>query len=165
MQKTPFTDFACSVARSLDVIGEWWTPLILRDLFLGLGRFEDLQRDLDIPRNVLAARLKTLVDHGVVVKVPYRDGRIRHAYELTEKGRDFVTTLIALMDWGDRWMTPAGGPPLRPIHAGCGGAVQARAVCRDCGASVDSSQITCVAGPGTRPVRGTSLVARAILEG
>jgi DNA-binding HxlR family transcriptional regulator len=160
MQRTSFADISCSVARALDIVGEWWTPLILRDIFLGVKRFEQIQLDLGIPRKVLAARLATLVEHDVLRRVPYRDGRIRHEYELTERGRDFVTTLVALMNWGDRWLVKEDGVPVRAIHTGCGGELVSTLICQKCGEATDSLHAHGEAGPGARTGKGTAFVGR-----
>jgi DNA-binding HxlR family transcriptional regulator len=160
MQRTSFSDFACSVARTLDVVGEWWSPLIMRDIFLGVTRFDRIQEDLGIPRKILAARLATLVQHGVLERVPYRDGRIRHEYHLTEKGRDFLTALIALMNWGDRWLVGPEGVPVRVVHNGCGGNVVAHLACSACCEIVANSEIHGEAGPGARIVKGTAFLGR-----
>lgn len=161
MQRTPFSDFACSVARTLDVVGEWWTPLILRDVFLGVSRFDKIQEDLSIPRKVLAARLTSLVENGVLERRPYRDGRIRHEYHMTERGRDFVTTLVALMNWGDKWIPLPAGQPIHAVHTGCGGDLEVRMICTTCGAAVTSGGVHGEAGSGALGIRGTAFVARA----
>jgi DNA-binding HxlR family transcriptional regulator len=160
MQRTSFSDFACSVARTLDVVGEWWSPLILRDVFLGVTRFDKIQEDLGIPRKVLAERLATLVEHGVLERTPYRDGRIRHEYHLTEKGQDFLTSLIALMNWGDRWLAGPEGLPVKTRHRECGGDVHAHLICGCCGESVANDAIHCEAGPGARASKGTAILGR-----
>jgi DNA-binding HxlR family transcriptional regulator len=160
MQRTSFADISCSVARALDVVGEWWTPLILRDVFLGVKRFEQIQMDLGIPRKVLAARLATLVNNDVLARVPYRDGRIRYEYELTERGRDFVTTLVSLMNWGDRWLVKDEGVPVHAIHSGCGGELVSTLICRKCGKPADSHHVHGEAGPGARTGKGTAFAGR-----
>lgn len=161
MARTSFADFACSVARTIEVVGEWWTPLILRDIFLGLTRFDAIAADLGIPRKVLAERLAKLVEHGVLTRVAYRDtGRTRHEYRLTEKGADFLTTLVALMDWGDRWQPLPEGPPTRAEHQGCGGRVTARLVCTECGAMPQAHAVVATAGPGVAAHKGTAVLGR-----
>ena len=162
MQRTSFSDFSCSVARALDVVGEWWTPLILRDVFLGVTRFDAIQKDLSIPRKVLSARLAMLVQNGVLIPTPYRDGRLRNEYHLTERGHDFVTTLIALMNWGDRWIPDPRGRPLLARHDDCGGSVEARLVCTKCGVLVGSDEVHAEPGPGAQARRGTAFVARKL---
>lgn len=165
MQRTSFSDFACSVAKTLDVVGEWWTPLILRDVFLGVTKFDLIQQDLGIPRKVLSERLSVLVDHGVLSRHAYRDGRTRYEYQLTEKGNDFITALIAMMNWGDRWLAGPNGAPLQVLHAGCGGTVKAQLVCDNCGKGVAHEDLQTQAGPGAREARGTAVVSRkAILS-
>jgi len=105
MVKKSFSDMACSLAQALDVIGEWWSMLIVRDFFLGNGvrRFEQLRDSLGISRNILTERLKTLTEAGVIERVPIQEGGKRCAYQLTEKGTDLLPTLIAMTQWGDKW--------------------------------------------------------------
>ncbi|HEX3452697.1 MAG TPA: helix-turn-helix domain-containing protein, partial [Solirubrobacteraceae bacterium] len=112
MKRTSLNDHPCSIARSLEVVGEWWTPLILRDVFYGLRRFGDLQEDLGISANVLADRLATLVREGVLETRVYRERPERREYVLSEKGRELLPALLALMRWGDRWgwQDEAGAP-------------------------------------------------------
>jgi DNA-binding HxlR family transcriptional regulator len=110
MHRTSFAAMHCSIARTLEVAGEWWTPLILRDIALGITRFDDLQRDLGISRKVLTQRLDTLVAGGVLERQPYQQHPPRHQYLLTAKGRDLVPVLFALMAWGDRWAAGAVAP-------------------------------------------------------
>ena len=104
MHRTSFEDMNCSIARSLEVIGEWWTPLILRDAFFGVTRFDEFQQRLGIARNILAARLDTLVDHGVLERRPYDEARGRYDYVLTDKGKALWPVLVALRQWGDEWV-------------------------------------------------------------
>lgn len=105
MVKKSFGDMHCSLALALDVIGEWWSLLILRDFFLGGGtrRFEQLRNSLGISRNILTARLNTLTEARVIERVPVAEGGKRCAYQLTDKGRDLLPALVAMMQWGDRW--------------------------------------------------------------
>ncbi len=105
MVKKSFSDMACSVAQAMDVIGEWWSMLIVRDFFVGGGRrrFEQLRDSLGISRNILTERLRTLTEAGVIKKVPLQEGGRRYAYELTDKGRDLLPVTIAIMQWWDRW--------------------------------------------------------------
>jgi len=131
----------CSVARALEVVGERWSLLIVRDAFLGLSRFSDFQRSLGIARNVLAQRLEHLVAEEVLEK---RDG----GYFLTRKGRELAPALHQLMKWGDRHYAPAEGPPRLTPHRGCGGRVEGDLVCDRCGAHVRPGEIELVPGPG-----------------
>src|SRR5687767_5069851 len=103
MRRTSFADMNCSIAQALEVVGEWWTLLILRDVFLGVRRFDDFQKRLGIARNVLADRLDTLVERGILERRPYQDRPPRDEYVLTEKGRDLLPVIHALREWGDRW--------------------------------------------------------------
>lgn len=108
MVKKSFSDMACSVAQAMDVIGEWWSMLIVRDFFLGKGqrRFEQLRDSLGISRNILTERLRTLTEAGVIERVPLQEGGRRCAYQLTEKGRDLLPVMVAIMQWWDKWEQP-----------------------------------------------------------
>jgi DNA-binding HxlR family transcriptional regulator len=120
MRRTSFSDMDCSVAQTLEVIGEWWTLLILRDSFQGVRRFDDFQRRLGVARNVLTQRLDRLVEQGILERRQYQDRPPRYEYRLTEKGLDLYPVVIALMDWGDRWATDPDGPPVTLTHKQCG---------------------------------------------
>ena len=134
MDRKSFTGMDCSVAQCLEVVGEWWSMLIVRDAFLGVTRFDDFQRRLGISRNILNDRLNTLVDAGVLTRVPYSEHPPRHDYRLTDKGRDLWPVLTAMRQWGDRYAAPAG-PPLRVTHKACGAVTEAVLVCSSCGES------------------------------
>src|SRR5689334_6277896 len=110
----------CSIARTLSVIGDRWTMLVLRDAFLGVRRFEDFQNDLGLSRHLLTDRLATLVDHGILERRPYSEHPPRHEYRLTPKGIDLYPVIISIAGWGDRWMSGEDGPPLRLRHQPCG---------------------------------------------
>jgi DNA-binding HxlR family transcriptional regulator len=105
----------CSVAQTLEVVGDWWSLLIVRDVFFGVTRFDDIQRRLGIARNTLTDRLDWLCRHGVLDRVPYGDSGSRREYRLTDKGRDLQPVLMAMIAWGDRWGATAEAPPLRQI--------------------------------------------------
>jgi DNA-binding HxlR family transcriptional regulator len=141
----------CSIARALEVVGERWTLLIVRNLFLGLRRFDELQENLGIARNVLAARLEKLVEAGVVETRTYSDRPPRREYVLTDKGRDLWPALISLMEWGDRHVPAPGGPPTVIVHRGCGGTVGSRRTCERCGKALELHQVQATAGPGATP--------------
>jgi DNA-binding HxlR family transcriptional regulator len=126
----------CSVARALEVVGERWTILILRDAFLGVRRFDEFQRSLGVARNVLATRLQRLVDAGLLERVRYQERPERHEYRLTAMGIDLWPTVVALMQWGDRHLAGADGPPLRLEHRDCGGEMTDRRLCAACGAEL-----------------------------
>jgi DNA-binding HxlR family transcriptional regulator len=121
----------CSVAGALAVVGEKWSLLVLREAFLGVRRFADFQRQLGAPKAVLTDRLATLVDQGVLRRVPYQaEGeRQRHEYRLTAKGIDLYPTLVALMQWGDKYLADDGVPPLALEHRDCGFPVHLGLVC------------------------------------
>jgi DNA-binding HxlR family transcriptional regulator len=136
----PWDRSRCSVAGSLAVVGEKWSLLVLREAFLGVRRFADLQRNLGAPRAVLTDRLGTLVDQGILRRVPYRaEGeRQRHEYRLTRKGIDLYPTLVALMEWGDRYLG-GGTAPLALAHRDCGAPVHLRLRC-DAGHTLGSAR-------------------------
>src|SRR5437764_9201647 len=125
-------DDACSIARTLEVIGDRWSILILRDAFRGVRRFDDLQRDLGIARNILTDRLQKLVDHGVLARRQYQDRPARYEYRLTPMGYDLSPALVALMRWGDRYLSEQPGPPLLLTHEACGTAVDQAFICWEC---------------------------------
>lgn len=148
MRHTSLADFHCSVARTIDIIGEWWTPLIVRDAFYGRSRFEDFQRSLGVARNVLAARLDRLVEAGIMERRPYQEHPPRDDYVLTAKGRDLFPVIAALLAWGDRWTAGEAGPPLLLMHEPCGQPATLRPTCDRCGGVLDLSNIRPVPGPG-----------------
>lgn len=148
MKRTSFDDMLCSTARSLDVIGEWWTPLILRDAFFGVRRFEDFQKRLGIARNVLADRLGALVDHGILERRLYEEHPRRSEYVLTRKGRELWPVLEGLRAWGDKWIFGQGNEPLHVVHDTCGNATHGVMTCAECGEPLRASQISIEGGPG-----------------
>ncbi|MFD9726643.1 winged helix-turn-helix transcriptional regulator [Streptomyces sp. NPDC059072] len=107
-QRTHLDDADCSIAQALDVVGDWWTLLIVRDTARGLHRFDELQRELGMSRKVLAERLKLLVEAGVLAREPYQERPVRHEYRLTPRGRGLLPVLVALQDWGDAWILGEG---------------------------------------------------------
>jgi len=134
----------CSLARCLEIVGERWTLLILRDLFFGVRRFSDLQRHLDIPRAVLTARLASLVEAGLVEREPYR---------LTERGADLWPAVHALMQWGEKHESP-GGPRRVFVHLECGTQIGPTGVCPRCEREPAASELEMRVGPGaTAPIR------------
>ena len=140
----------CPVAGSLEVVGERWTLLIVRDVFLGIRRFEDLQRDLGVARNVLQARLERLVENGILVKRPYQERPLRCEYRLTEKGADLWPVLVALLTWGDRYAIE-GERPMILQHRACGGELDDRRRCTACGADVSVTEAIAVRTGAVRP--------------
>jgi DNA-binding HxlR family transcriptional regulator len=147
MERKSFAEMHCSVAQTLEVIGEWWTMLIVRDAFLGVTRFDQLQERLGISRNVLNQRLAHLVEHGVLERVAYSERPPRYDYRLTEKGRDLFPVLTTMRQWGDKYAAP-DGPPLRLRHQACGRYTQAALTCDKCGEPLSSGTVRAVAGPG-----------------
>lgn len=122
----------CSVARTVEQIGERWTFLILRDAFYGIRRFGDFQDSLGIAKNILTTRLTKLVDAGIMYKSLYQEHPPRYEYRLTEKGRDLVPILTTLLAWGDKWATD-GDDPVKLIHTECGAVMHTKTVCGHCG--------------------------------
>lgn len=162
MRQTSFAAMHCSLARTLEVVGDWWSPLILRDLFLGLDRFDQLVADLGIARNLLADRLDTLVAGGVVARTPYQEQPRRHRYALTEAGRELAPVLLALTAWGDKWASTPDGPPLRIRHDACGATTKPTVCCSACGDPLTADQVTAGPGPGIRTAPGTALLTSVL---
>ena len=148
MRRTSFEDMNCSVARTLEVVGEWWSLLIVRDALLGVRRFDDFQARLGISRNVLTQRLQTLVEQGVLERVPYQEHPPRHEYRLTDKGKALWQVVNAMREWGDRWEPRPEGAPTLMIHRGCGEVTHVVPTCAHCGAAIDRSDLKVLPGPG-----------------
>lgn len=138
----------CSVARTVAVIGDRWTLMILRDVFLGIRRFEDFQARLGISRTITAERLKALTDEGVLKKVPYQDRPLRHEYRLTDKGLDLYPVIMAIVNFGDRHYAGEAGPPLLHRHKACGCDFAPVMTCSECHAPVGARDVETRAGPG-----------------
>jgi DNA-binding HxlR family transcriptional regulator len=160
MERKSFANMDCSVAQCLEVIGEWWSMLIVRDAFMGVTRFEDFQRRLGISRNILQQRLTTLVEAGVLVRVPYSDHPPRDDYRLTDKGRDLWPVLTAMRQWGDRHAAPSG-PPVQILHKSCGSVSEPELVCSSCGERVGPRDFKAVPGPGRTESMLASRVGQA----
>ncbi|MBW3620066.1 MAG: helix-turn-helix transcriptional regulator [Actinobacteria bacterium] len=146
---------SCSVSRTVGILGDRWTVLVLREIFNGVRRFADIQEHLGVSRSVLTQRLSQLVDDGVLERRPYQEpgDRPRHEYRLTDLGRDLRPVLVAMMDFGDRHLA-GGEPAVRLLHRDCDGEVHARLVC-DCGHAVTSGREVAIApGPGAEPLAG-----------
>jgi len=141
----------CSVAGALAVVGERWSLLIVRDVLLGLRRFDEIQADLGIARNVLQARLTRLSDHGVLERRLYQERPPRCEYRLTEKGLALWPTMVALMNWGNRYASSPEGPPVLLEHRGCGGSVDEHRICEACGARLAVRDVRALPGPGASP--------------
>jgi DNA-binding HxlR family transcriptional regulator len=149
MERKSFERMSCSVAQCLEVIGEWWTMLIVRDLFLGVRRFDELQERLGIARNVLAQRLAKLVEAEVIEKRAYQENPPRYDYVLTDKGRDLWPVLTAMRQWGDRHAAP-GGAPLEIVHRACGHVSELVMTCKHCGEAVSHRDVQPRRGPGAK---------------
>jgi DNA-binding HxlR family transcriptional regulator len=147
MERKSFQDVDCSVAQCLEVIGEWWTMLIVRDVFLGVRRFDALQRRLGISRNVLTQRLDKLVDDGILRREVYQQRPVRHEYRLTDKGRDLWPVLTAMRQWGDRHAAP-DGPRLQLRHRACDHVAEPTLHCPVCGEDVGPRDYSIVPGAG-----------------
>ena len=141
----------CSIARTVSILGERWTLVILRQAFLGARRFEDYQRGLGIARNMLADRLRTLVDEGILERRPYSEHPPRHEYRLTAKGRDLYPILVTLMQWGDRHGGHEDGAPMVLVHEPCGHEAAPVLTCSACGEALDPRDVRPEPGPGARP--------------
>lgn len=150
---TPEPEPIDTIQRTLEVIGDRWTLLVLRDVFRGVRRFEQLRADLGIARNILTDRLHRLVDAGMLEPVPYQDHPVRHEYRLTAKGLDLSPTLVALMRWGDRWFAD-GEPPTLLVHKTCGSPLEQVLRCPNCDVAVGPVDITSRPGPGRRRALG-----------
>ena len=142
---------ACSVARTVAVIGDRWTLLILRDCFLRVRRFDDFQARLGITRHLLAERLKKLVGYGVLKRVPYQDGPKRYEYILTQKGLDLHPVIMAVVHWGDVHMGDERGRPLLHTHKGCGHDFDPVMICSECGERITARDVHTHPGPGADP--------------
>lgn len=160
MRQTSFAGMHCSLARALEVVGDWWTPLILRDVYLGIDRFADLAEDLGLSRNLLAERLAGLVSNGILRRERCRQRPPRDRYALTEAGRQLIPILVALTAWGDRWQTPEGGPPIRFQHGGHD--AEPVVACGACGSQITSQDLTPKPGPGGQRAPGTMLIAERL---
>jgi DNA-binding HxlR family transcriptional regulator len=151
MQRTSFGSMACSIARTWDVIGEPWSPLIVRNIYMGIGRFDQLQESLGISRKVLAERLRWLTETGVLERREYSARPPRHEYVLTAKGLELFEVLMVMVAWGDKWLAGEAGPPVLYRHQGCGQIGHAELVCSACGDPMHAAGIDVLPGPGSEP--------------
>ncbi|MBI2760110.1 MAG: helix-turn-helix transcriptional regulator [Chloroflexi bacterium] len=136
MRGIRFGEMDCSIARTLDIVGERWALLILREAFNRVRRFEDFQQQLGIARNILTDRLQTLVAHDILERRLYQEHPERFEYRLTQKGLDLFPVLISLMDWGDRYLCDDAGPPVKLEHMTCGHEAVSAVICTGCGESL-----------------------------
>lgn len=143
----------CSIARALEVIGERWSLLIVRDaLFAGATRYSDFQRSLGVATNILKARLNGFVDAGIMRRNRYSERPELYEYLLTDKGRALAPALVALTEWGDQWATD-GKPPILYVHSECGTGITQHTVCEHCGRVDDPTKVQATIGPGMPPER------------
>lgn len=131
----------CSIARTLSILGDRWTMLILRNAFMGMRRFDDFQQNLGVTRHVLSERLKRLVEHGILAKAPYFDRQERFEYRLTEKGLELYPILLSMSKWADKWMDEGQGAPIQYVHKSCEKPFQPVLVCSECGEEVHARQV------------------------
>jgi DNA-binding HxlR family transcriptional regulator len=148
MQRTQFGAMACSIARTMDVAGEPWSPLIVRNIYVGINRFDQLQQSLGISRKVLADRLRSLAEAGVLERREYSVSPVRHEYALTEMGLDLVEVLMVMVRWGDRWLAGQAGPPVLYRHRACGQIGHVELHCSECGQPMGPGGIDVLPGPG-----------------
>jgi DNA-binding HxlR family transcriptional regulator len=148
VKRTSTSGWPCTVARSVDVLGDHWNLLLIRQACLGMRRFDDFQTALGIGRNILTQRLARLVDEGIFTKVPYQESPARFEYRLTDKGREVYPILAAMAAWGERWLTGPEGTPLVLHHTSCDHDMQAVVVCSECAEPIDVRKVRAKAGPG-----------------
>lgn len=160
--RTSLSAVTCSIARATDLFGDAWTALIMRDVLVGITRFDDLARDLGISRKVLAARLARLVEEGVLVRERYMERPPREHYRATAKGKELYPVLLALMHWGDRWYSGEAGPPTLIHHFDCGKDTTALSVCAHCEEPLTVDNTTLRVGPGGRVGPGTRVIGPLI---
>jgi DNA-binding HxlR family transcriptional regulator len=153
MPKPRFRRENCSVARSLELVGEWWSMLIIREAYYGTRRFDDFQRNLGIATNILTARLRVLVRNGLLQKGADPVDRRRFDYRLTEKGRDLFPATIALLQWGDRWLQTPETIPLRVVSKSEGVPIAPVVVRSTSGKELTVRDITWKPGPGATPAQ------------
>jgi len=149
MQRTQFGEMACSIARTMDVVGEPWSPLIVRNIYIGISRFDELQRSLGLSRKVLAERLRWLTEHGVLEKRAYSTRPPRYEYALTAKGLELFEVLMVMVRWGDKWLAGDAGPPVLYRHHACGRIGHVELRCSECGEPMGATDIDVLPGPGS----------------
>ena len=151
MRRTRFEEWNCSIARATDVLGDWWTPLVLREAFYGTRRFDDFVEHLGIGRNILTERLRRLTDEGIFDKVAYQEHPVRYEYRLTDKGRALFGVLAALHRWGNDWLATDDGPPVEMVDRETGEVIKPIVVDETTGQPLDPRAIAIRRGPGFRP--------------
>jgi DNA-binding HxlR family transcriptional regulator len=149
MQRTQFADLTCSIARTLDVVGEPWSPLILRDVWVGIRRFDAIQADLGISRKVLTERLNWLLESGVLERQEYSSRPPRYEYVLTDKGAQLCDILLVMARWGDRWLAGDAGAPVLYRHHDCGEISHGELRCSHCQQPMGVNDVDVLPGPGS----------------
>jgi DNA-binding HxlR family transcriptional regulator len=150
---------ACSIARTVDVIGEPWSPLIVRNIYVGINRFDQLQQSLDISRKVLAERLRWLGANGVLERREYSSHPPRHEYVLTGKGLELFEVLMVMVAWGDKYLAGQAGPPVLYRHHACGQIGHVELRCSECGQPMRATDIDLLPGPGAQPAAAETVTA------
>lgn len=143
-----YEDQVCSIARSLEVLGERWTLLVVRDALLGLRRFDDFARSLGVARNILTDRLARLVAAGILLRTPYQERPARYEYQLTPMGYELAVPIIGLMHWGDKHLAGRAGPPRLTRHSTCGASLRSALVCEKCHEPISLAELEVLPGPG-----------------
>ena len=151
MTRTSLAEFNCSLARTVDLIGDKWSLMILRDAFYGFSKFSDFKERLGVTQTVLSARLQALVDSGILERVQERPDVERYRYKLTDAGRDLLPVVVAMVQWGDRWVFGDQGPPVNLINRASGRALEAIQVRDKSGDPVKLRDLTFSPGKGASP--------------
>lgn len=154
MERTHYQSSNCSIARTLEVLGEKWTFLVIREAFYGSTRFAQFQEILECPKNLLSDRLSMLVDEGILERREYREpgSRARMEYVMTDSGRDLMYILLALRQWGDRHKADAAGPPVVSKHIGCGEEISVAFLCEKGHVITSADEVEMAPGPGLLPL-------------
>jgi DNA-binding HxlR family transcriptional regulator len=151
VRRTRFEEWNCSIARATDILGDWWTPLVVREAFYGTRRFDDFVERLGIGRNILTERLHRLTDEGILDKVAYQERPARYEYRLTAKGRALFGVIAALHRWGNDWLSGEEGPPMEMVDRETGDVIKPIVVDEATGEPLDPRRITVRPGPGFKP--------------
>lgn len=151
VRRTSFARWPCSIARTMDLLGDQWTLLVMREAFMGVRRFDRFQAELGIARNTLTERLDRLTGAGLLERVRYQDRPARYEYPLTDMGRDFFPVMAAIIRWGDQWLADEVGPPRLLRHLDCGETSAAVVNCSHCGGVMDGHNVVMEPGPGMVP--------------
>ena len=162
MKRTSFARMHCSLARGLDLIGDWWSPLIVRDLYLDVVRFDDLVEDFGISRNLLTRRLSALANNGIVERHAYQRRPRRYEYRLTEAGRDLVPAILALTAWGDRWARPRKAARCCSSTTAAAISSSRRSPARRAAEVITAEAVKTIGGPGGAMKTGTKVLARRL---